>query len=80
MIQNGNNSGLIYEMNNFNDNSKDKRAGSTNERGEEIYKNASTAVEHFDVYDDDGKGNFEKIKESNDPYLFKFYESISRRT
>ena len=73
MIQNENNGGLINEINNFDNNSSKKRARNEEERREEIYNNASTTIEHF-VFYDDGKGNFEKIKESNDPFVFKYYE------
>ena len=74
MIQNENNSRLIYEINNFNDNSSNNEGnGNKKEKKEPTNNNKSTIVEHFDYYDD-GRGNFEKIKESNDPFLFEFYE------
>ena len=76
MIQNENNSRLIYEINNFNGNySNNEGNGNKKEKKEPTNTHNSTIVEHFDYYDD-GRGNFEKIKESNDPFLFEFYEKF----
>ena len=71
MIQSENYSGLIDEINNFN---PSEGNGNKKEKKERVNNNDSTIAEHSDYHDDDGKGNFEKIKESNDPILFKFYE------
>ena len=75
MIQSENYRELIYEINNFNPHSTRREGnGNKKEKKERVNNNDSTLAEHYDYYDD-GRGNFEKIKESNDPFLFKFYES-----